>query len=247
MSDINRSYDVLGVSISTLSLAEVLIQLKSAINENRPLGLHLCNVYTLSLVANDENLRKALAAPALNLPDGAPIAYLGRRFGVKKPIRGADLFRELTINTQWEVRHFFYGGKKGIVDQLASRLQQENSSIQIGGFSTPPMTNLTDSELVLLNDRILASKSSVVWIGLGTPKQDYVVDWFMENSTLVVIPIGAVFDFYAGSVKEAPEWLRNSGFEWLHRLCQEPKRLWKRYTVHSALFLYEVIRWRLKK
>ena len=151
------------------------------------------------------------------------------------------------MNDEYEKSHFFYGGTEGVVDLMVENLVQAYPNINISGYLTPPLGHISENELYSVKERVINSGTSILWIGLGTPKQDYLVDWFTKNTNLVTIPIGAVFDFSSGKVAEAPEFFRASGFEWLYRLMQEPRRLWRRYTLNSMHFVYLYLRNFLQK
>jgi N-acetylglucosaminyldiphosphoundecaprenol N-acetyl-beta-D-mannosaminyltransferase len=107
----------------------------------------------------------------------------------------------------------------------------------VSGLECPPWRDLDDGELQSLADRITQAGADVVWIGLGTPRQDYLVRQLAPLLDCVVVPVGAAFDFLAGRVGEAPASLHGSGFEWVHRLVKEPRRLWRRYLLGNPKFV----------
>jgi N-acetylglucosaminyldiphosphoundecaprenol N-acetyl-beta-D-mannosaminyltransferase len=189
-------------------------------------------------------MRQALLAADLNLADGAPVAWLGRRTGVTGPVRGAELVGEVWRQGGSRLRHYLYGGKEGVADEMAEALQDEVPSSVVAGTETPPFRPLTDDDLDGLVDRVRATRANVLWIGLGTPRQDYLVHRLSESLPIPIVPIGAAFDFWSGAVKEAPKVLHGSGFEWLHRLASEPRRLWRRYLIGNPRFVLSAWRHR---
>ena len=135
-------------------------------------------------------------------------------------------------------RHFFYGGEPGVAERLAELLRRRFPAVQIAGVFSPPFRPLSaaeDDEIVTL---ISNSSPDVLWVGLGTPKQER---WMFEHSHRIKVPVmvsvGAAFDMLSGRRKQAPPWLRDRGLEWLFRLMQEPRRLWRRYLLGGPQFL----------
>lgn len=230
-----HTYAVCGVPISSLELEAALTEVKAAAEAGRPLQVHLCNSYTLSLVDRDERLRNALMRADLNLPDGAPVAWLSPKRLRASPVRGPSLMRSILLNT--ELRHYLYGGAPQVAEDLVRRLPPAVSR-NVVGSETPPYTDLSEDGLTRLADRIRSSGANIVWVGLGTPRQDHLVPLLAPLVNCPVVPVGAAFDFLAGRVAEAPEFLHGTGFEWLYRLWREPRRLWRRYLIGSIRFAW---------
>jgi N-acetylglucosaminyldiphosphoundecaprenol N-acetyl-beta-D-mannosaminyltransferase len=208
------------------------------------LQVHLCNAYTLSLVDLDARMRAALDAADLNLADGAPVAWLGRGTGLAGPVRGAELVGEVWRTGGSLLRHFLYGGKEGVADEMAAALRSDVPDAIVAGTETPPFRPLADEDVAGLAERVRASGANVLWIGLGTPRQDYLVHELAASLSMPIVPVGAAFDFWSGAVREAPRVLHGSGFEWVHRLGSEPRRLWRRYLVGNPRFLLSAWRHR---
>lgn len=112
----------------------------------------------------------------------------------------------------------------------------------LAGAESPPFRDLTDDERREQDDRIQASRADIVWVGLGTPKQDFEAERLAEALPLLAAAVGAAFDFTAGTVKPAPAWMQRSGLEWAHRLASEPRQLWRRYLIGNARFVSIALR-----
>lgn len=238
-----RTYDVCGLPIAATSPSDAANAIVAACGGPFPFEVHLCNVFTLSLVDSDKELRNALAQADLNLPDGAPVAWLGRRHGVRRPVRGPRLVTDVAIAGQAaSVKHYLYGGDVGVAEAVAQRLRDVAPAIQLAGTETPPFHDLSPEALAALAERIMTSGAELVWVGLGTPRQDYLVPRLASATGLVVVPVGAAFDFLSGRVPEAPKFLHGSGLEWLYRLRREPRRLWRRYLLGNPRFVVSVMR-----
>jgi N-acetylglucosaminyldiphosphoundecaprenol N-acetyl-beta-D-mannosaminyltransferase len=205
-------------------------------------AVHLCNAYTLALTSRDATLAGAIDRSDLNLTDGMPLAWLGRRLGfdidLERRPRGADVFLNTVIEGQpFGLRHYLYGATPDVVELLATRLRMAAPDAEIVGVESPPFRPLEADEKVALIERVRASDAQVVWVGLGTPKQDLFVDEFRDDLGATLVAVGAAFDFLAGTKKEAPAWVARSGMEWAYRFASEPRRLWKRYLIGNTQFI----------
>jgi N-acetylglucosaminyldiphosphoundecaprenol N-acetyl-beta-D-mannosaminyltransferase len=241
-----KTYEVCGIPIAAVTVTQAAEEIVGAADGGRGMEAHLCNAYTLSLVSSDELLRAALLRADLNLPDGTPVAWFGRRFGVRGPVRGVDLVRDVArLGVRGNVRHYFYGGPEGVAAEAVRRLATDVPGCEIVGYESPPFRYPTDDDLNALADRLSSARANVAWVGLGTPRQDYVVPRLAQRTTAVVVPVGAAFDFLAGRSSEAPAPLHGTGAEWVYRLARDPRRLWRRYLLGNPRFIAHVVRERL--
>ena len=235
------TYDVCGVPIAAITREGAAATIVAAALAGASYAVHLCNAYTLSLAGVDPSLTQALLEADLNLPDGTPVAWLGRRFGTEGPVRGPSLVGDVArVGLESGVRHYFYGGAPGVAELVATRLRAHAPGLAVVGVETPPYRDLNELELDLLASRIEESGATLVWVGIGTPRQDYLVPRLAMRVAAVVVPIGAAFDFWSGRVPEAPAILHGSGAEWAYRFSREPRRLWRRYLVGNPRFLLSV-------
>lgn len=209
----------------------------------RGIPIHLVNAYTVSLIHADRRYAASFKS-GKNLADGTPLARLGKLRNRKfHQVRGPRLFADIAdIGRSLELKHFLLGGDTETLKLLEERLTRRYPGIDIAGTYSPPFRALTARELEDQDQLIVASGAKVVWVGLGTPKQDYEVERLASRLPVVAIAIGAAFDFIAGTKKEAPRWISSMGLEWAFRLCSEPRRLWKRYLIGNLVFLWAVLR-----
>lgn len=230
------TYEVSGTRIAALTPDDAA-RLIVARAGDRVREVHLCNTYTLSEIDRDPRLRDALRRADLNLPDGAPVAWLGRRHGITTSVRGPDLvLNVMREGVECGLSHYLYGGAPGVADRMRIAVEDRIPGVKIANCECPPYRELDDTELADLGRRIDASGSGIVWIGLGTPKQDYLVARLSAHTSAAVIPVGAAFNFISGDLPEAPRWLHGSGLEWSYRLMREPARLWRRYLIGGPRF-----------
>ena len=240
-----ETYAVCSVAIAAVDATGAATRIVRDAVEERSCQVHLCNAFTLSLVDQDVELRAALTAAQLNLADGAPVALMGRRQGMTGPVRGSELVDKVATMGSTHVRHYLYGGKEGVAELMADELRRQVRGLEVSGTESPPFTPITDEHLDGLVERVRESGANVLWIGLGTPRQDYLVHRLADRLTMPIIPIGAAFDFWSGAVREAPRSIHGSGFEWVYRLAAEPRRLWRRYLIGNPRFL--VSAWRHRR
>jgi N-acetylglucosaminyldiphosphoundecaprenol N-acetyl-beta-D-mannosaminyltransferase len=137
--------------------------------------------------------------------------------------------------------HYFFGGGEGIAEDLVASLKSRFPGIKIAGWETPPFRPLSEQENTAILERIRESGADVVWVGLGTPKQEYWMHRMAAVSSATYIGVGAAFDFHTGKVSRAPKWMQDAMLEWLFRFAAEPRRLWRRYLVLAPKFAFQVL------
>lgn len=226
-------FDCCGVRIDALSPDEAVSELRRRARSHQPTGVHLCNAYTLKLALDNPRYAAVLNTGTVNLPDGAPVAWAARRAGhasVTTPVRGPGLLDALLRDgLSWGAKHYFYGSTPEVIEHLARRLPKLYRGIDVVGLESPPFRPLSEAERDATRERLAKTGAHYLWIGLGTPKQDWFVSEFASHIPAVTLAVGAAFEFAAGTQKEAPVALHGSGFEWLYRLASEPRRLAGRY------------------
>lgn len=241
-----KTCQILGVNIAVTNMEETVKYLEEHILELRGKYITVCNGHTSVMAYEDRKYRKVQNSAALSLPDGEPLSIVSRRRGFKEAQRvtGPDLMQEMFQRGQEGngLRHYFYGGSQDTLDTLQEILKKKYPNLQIAEMYSPPFRKLTKEEKQVDIERINASKADIIWIGLGAPKQE---NWMYENRGKlngVCIGVGAGFDYHAGKLKRAPKWVQKISMEWFVRLMQEPKRLWKRYLVTNAKFIWYTAR-----
>ena len=239
-----KKVDFDGISIYTGGIDQICSDIEDLMFTQKVVRIHLCNAYTLALSSEIPHLWKSLSNADFNLPDGLPLAKaISPLKNVQ--IRGMDLVKSTFGHSKISTKlHFFYGVSAEVVDDFCERLTYYfglNIRFQV---LAAPFADLENLNLEELQIALRLSKPDFIWIGLGTPKQDYLVDKIYEwvNHPCAIIPVGAVFDFLLGTNHEAPQILRKMGLEWLFRWWKEPRRLTKRYTRYNLIFLFQVLR-----
>ena len=231
---------ILGVNIAVTNMQETVNLIEAQIEDLQGKFICLSNVHTTVMAQEDEEYRKVQNSAFLALPDGSPLALVQRIRGYKEAeqVPGPDLMPALwkaTENTG--ISHYFYGSSQETIDRLKAELEKKYPGLAIAGMESPPFRPLTEEEDREAVRRINASGASVVWVGLGAPKQEKWMYAHQGKINALMLGVGAGFDFHAGTVRRAPAWMRSHYLEWLYRLIQDPKRLWKRYVGTNAKFL----------
>ena len=240
-----KPFRVLGVQVDAVQIPGVIDEMEGWICTRG--GTHfiaVTNVDSVMQAWHCDSFRQILNAADLTVPDGMPLVWLGRLkgHGMERRGYGPDLLLDFCLATRSKgYSHFFYGGSAGVPEKLADSLVQHCPSLRVVGAYSPPFHPLTPEEDRETVERINQAAPDVLWVGLGCPKQER---WMFEHrhclSVPVMVGVGAAFDFYTGRVAQAPRWMREHGLEWLFRLRQEPRRLWRRYLIHNTEFVYRV-------
>jgi N-acetylglucosaminyldiphosphoundecaprenol N-acetyl-beta-D-mannosaminyltransferase len=236
-------YRILNIPISSLSMdATISLVCNWARERERTRLITFTTVHMLVEGTKDKSFARILNEVDLNCPDGMPLVWLGRLLGKKSRITrvcGPEFMPRLcTSDAAGEYKHFFYGGAEGVADEAIENLKAKNPLLNVVGSYTPPFRKLTPEEDAQIIQTINDSDADFLWVCLGCPKQER---WIYEHRDQLKVPVllavGMAFDIAAGRKKRAPEVFRKTGLEWLHRLFQEPRRLWKRYLVYNTLFV----------
>lgn len=233
---------LLGVGVSATSYGEVLALCRDWIEHpaDRARSISLLTVHAVMTAAFDRRYRAVLNSSNVAATDGMPLVWALRSFGFRKQPRvyGPDLMLALCEQSA-QLAHpiFLYGGRDETLSVLKRNLTDRFCQLNISDAYAPPFRPLTLDEDRSCVRRIVASGAKIVFVGIGTPKQD---QWMASHVDklpgVVLLGVGAAFDFHAGFVRQAPRWMQRSGLEWFFRLLMEPRRLWKRYML-NPLFL----------
>lgn len=212
-------------------------------------NLRFSNAYCVGLADSDEEYRRALESPGQNFADGLPVAWLLRKkSGRGGPlssfrVRGPTFFEDtIAAGCSRQLRHSFVGATPSTLASLVEWIRTNHPGAVVAGTYAPPFSPVNDELIEGICERIDDHNPHIVWLGLGTPKQDLTaMKLAVRYPHLTFASVGAAFDFKAGVTREAPSWVQSSGLEWLYRFMSEPRRLWHRYTVGSFRFFKAVL------
>ncbi|WP_298653448.1 WecB/TagA/CpsF family glycosyltransferase [uncultured Proteiniphilum sp.] len=204
------------------------------------------NAHSFNTVKKDSIFREALRASDMLLPDGISVVLAVRLLQGKKirKIAGDDLFHyEMQRVHQKGGKCFFLGSSETTLDLIEERAKREFPGLQIYHYSPPYKPEFTEEENRAMIDAVNVVEPDVLFVGMTAPKQE---KWAFEHFDLLravhICCIGAVFDFYAGTVQRAPAWMITAGMEWFYRLVREPRRMWRRYLIGNTLFVSEILK-----
>ena len=241
--------NVLGIGVSAIDMALATDTIESWIHAHQTNYVCVATVNSVMECQRDRALRRIHNHAGLVTPDGMPLVWLSRAMGFKHVNRvyGPDLMlRMCEISVTAGYRHYFYGGRPGVVDRLKERLERRYPGLTIAGARTPAFQDgsfqyrqLTIDEHTALVEEINRVKPDILWVGLGSPVQER---WMAEHlgklHARALIGVGAAFDFHAGIKRQAPRWMQRAGLEWSFRLMSEPRRLWRRYLIRNCQFVW---------
>lgn len=235
--------DIIGVPISAVNMESCI----SAIFEDFNLikGQYICvsNVHTTVMAHDDPKYFKAQTESFMSVPDGKPLSVLGRKkYPEMDRVTGPDLMRRIFEESQnKELRHFFYGNTKENLERLIDYLKNEYPWLIISGYEPSVFRDMSSDEEDKLAVRINDSKADFVWVALGAPRQELFCNRMKGKINGLMVGVGGAFNVLSGIVPEAPDWMKKTGLEWFFRLIQEPKRLFKRYTVTNTKFIWYLV------
>ncbi len=232
---------ILSVGVNAINMEEALAQTEALIQSGGQGYICVTGVHGIMEAQADRSLMEILNHSFLSVPDGTPAVWVGRLYGHRRMRRvyGPDFMLRLCDQSQAAgYRHFLFGGNVGVAGELQTALVSRYPGLQVVGTYTPPFRPMTEAEWEGLACLIAAARADILWVGLSTPKQERFMSAAIGRLDVrVMVGVGAAFDIHTGRLRDAPDWMKNSGLQWLHRLLQEPRRLARRYLVNNPMFL----------
>jgi exopolysaccharide biosynthesis WecB/TagA/CpsF family protein len=239
----NPCANVLGIAVDALNLEGALARVAQVLQSNQKGYVCAVGVHGILEARRDPNVARALADASIVVPDGTPTVWVGRmqNHAAMDHVTGPALMGEIFKRGEFaRYTHFFYGGKDGVAGELAANMLRQFPWAHIVGTYTPPFRELTSTEESDLIAIIKERKPDIIWIGISTPRQDLFMHRMLPRlETRMMFGVGAAFDFHSGHIKECPPWIKRAGLHWLHRLLQDPMRLWRRNLANMP-FLWHI-------
>jgi N-acetylglucosaminyldiphosphoundecaprenol N-acetyl-beta-D-mannosaminyltransferase len=234
--------DVLGIPVAMTDYAQTMDVMDGMIARDERGWVCAVAVHAVMVAQRDAEMRKALIDSTLTVPDGMPVVWAANLLGEELDDRvyGPELMSRYSDRcAESGHRVWLYGGRdQGSLVQLALSLRNKHPGIKIVGGYSPPFRDLTEEEETALAAQINAHKPDVLWVGIGVPKQEKWMARMRERLDVpVMCAVGAAFDFNAGRISQAPNWMQDRGLEWTYRIAQEPRRLLPRYLYYNPRFL----------
>jgi N-acetylglucosaminyldiphosphoundecaprenol N-acetyl-beta-D-mannosaminyltransferase len=237
-----EAIDVLGVPVSAVDYDGALDWMDGTVAARGSGYVCVAATHTVMVAQEDPETMDAVLGASLVVPDGQPLVWALRALGRPLPDRvyGPDLMlRHCERAAEQGTRIFLYGGRnQGALVQLALNLRTRHPGLKIVGGHAPPFRPLEAEEADDVVAEINRSQADIVWVGIGVPKQEkWMAAMRPRLDAPVLVGVGAAFDFHAGLVPQAPAWMQATGLEWVFRLVQEPRRLWRRYVRYNPRFV----------
>jgi N-acetylglucosaminyldiphosphoundecaprenol N-acetyl-beta-D-mannosaminyltransferase len=235
--------NMLGIDMNCVSYREMEAVFDQWLSnkESKAHSLALVNVNCCVSALFDRSLRDIYNSADLIGIDSMPFLKWARIFYKSDADRlyAPDIMLHVSQRAKDKGYTFFiYGGYPGAPEKIEAYLKERFEGINIVGTYSPPFRPFTKKENDSICEMVNEARPDFLWIGLGSPKQDL---WIHENKHklkgCIIVPSGATFDFFSGRIKQAPQFIRDLGFEWLYRLMQDFRRLWVRYTVYNIIFV----------
>jgi N-acetylglucosaminyldiphosphoundecaprenol N-acetyl-beta-D-mannosaminyltransferase len=236
--------DVLGVKVSAVNMQRSVYLADRWIAAGEPGYVCAAAVHGVMEAQSDSELMRAFNQAFLNIPDGMPMTWVGHLQGCHQMDRvfGPDFMAAMCrLSVERGYRNFLYGGKPGVAQELSMNLTRRFPGLQIVGAYTPPFGSLTQEQEAELLRQIEKTKPHILWVGISSPKQERFMAKYVESLHIPLMAgVGAAFDFHSGRIHDCSAWIKRAGLQWLHRLAQDPRRLWRRYLYSIPAFLWHI-------
>jgi N-acetylglucosaminyldiphosphoundecaprenol N-acetyl-beta-D-mannosaminyltransferase len=235
--------NVLGVRVDPVDVERALARVVELLFRRQKGYVCAVSVHGVLEARRNPHVAQAFAEAALVIPDGRPMVWVGRMQGHRgiRQVTGPDLMRAIFSRPEFAgCSHFFYGGKPGVAEDLAARWTRQFREARIVGTYTPPFRDLTPAEETEVVEILNKAKPDLVWVGISTPRQELLMRRLLPClDDGVLLGVGAAFDFHTGRIRDCAPWIKRLGFQWLHRLMQDPRRLWRR-NLRNMSFLWHI-------
>lgn len=237
--------DLLDVRVDRVDFATLLETVRRAVETRRPQQIVTVNVDFLKLAKADPAFRRLINTADLSVADGMPLLWAAKLLGAPLPerITGMDIVQGCAALSAAEGhRLYLLGAAPGVADAAAAELRRRFPGVTICGTDAPPFRAWSPEEERAIVERIRAARPDVLFVAFGAPRQDvWIREHMAELGVPVCVGIGGVLNFLAGTVRRAPAWMQDAGLEWLHRIAQEPGRLWRRYLLGDLPIFLELL------
>ena len=242
---------VLGVEVDAIDMEGALRRISTLLRCSRKSYVCVAAVHGVMEAQRSPQLLDAYAGSEMTIPDGMPLTWVGHMQGhhAMQRVTGPDLMLEIFRRKEFaQVTHFFYGGREGIAEELREKLTAKFPWTKIVGTYTPPFRELSGPEATGFIETISALKPDIIWIGISCPKQEiFMARYLPELKTKLMFGVGAAFDYHTGHIRDCADWIKRAGLQWLHRLLQDPMRLWRRYLRNNPAFIWRITRQLLRE
>jgi N-acetylglucosaminyldiphosphoundecaprenol N-acetyl-beta-D-mannosaminyltransferase len=235
--------NVLGIGVHAVDMEHAVAMMRRAIDEDHKGYVCLTGVHGVMEARRSSELQEIFANAYLVAPDGMPMVWMGHLQGLSTMQRvfGPDLMLEVLGRKELShYRHYLCGGAPGVAERMREEMEHRFPWVSIVGTYMPSFEGLTAAEEQYLVTQVRLLQPDIIWVGIGTPKQErFMARYLPMLETKLMVGVGAAFLFHTGAIQDSPGWVKCAGLQWLHRLLQEPSRLWRRYLFNIPSFLIQ--------
>jgi N-acetylglucosaminyldiphosphoundecaprenol N-acetyl-beta-D-mannosaminyltransferase len=253
LEDWKSKEDILGYKVNAFSVDGCVDGIFQSLRDGKRTWLACFNPHSYAVALEDKVFCRALKDANWLIPDGVGVVWASRLLGgkIKERVTGSDVFSGLNrrMNEAGGMRVFFLGATEKTLELIKQRMANDYQYIKVAGVYSPPFKDVfSNEEISEMVQAVNSAGPDVLWVGMSAPKQEkFILENRARLNVKFVAAVGAVFDFYTGNVRrDEDSWFVNHGLEWLPRLLQEPKRLWRRMFVSAPVFMWHVVKQRLK-
>jgi N-acetylglucosaminyldiphosphoundecaprenol N-acetyl-beta-D-mannosaminyltransferase len=237
--------NVLGIGVHPIDMRSAGSILETGVREGIKGYVCLAGVHGIMEAQRDPSLKAIYAEALLVAPDGMPTVWMGhlQGFSTMRRVFGPDLMIDILGRAEFRnCSHFFCGGEPGVAESLRDEMLLRFPWAKITGTYSPPFRPMTSSEETAFVEEVRSLQPDIIWVGLSTPRQErFMARYLPILDTKLMIGVGAAFLFHTGAIRDSPDWVKRAGLQWLHRLLQEPSRLWKRYLLNNPMFILHAL------
>ena len=236
--------DILGVKVSAINMSRAVDTADRWIRTGQSGYVCVTGVHGVMEAQKNPEFLEILSHAMMNTPDGMPMSWVGRLQGFDDMDRvfGPEFMSAMCqLSLERDFRHFLYGGQPGVAEKLKYSLERKFPGLQVVGTYTPPFRDLNTEEENTLLAQVRDAKPHIFWVGLSTPKQELFMAQYVHRLQVpLLVGVGAAFDYHTGLIRDCSVWVKRAGLQWLHRLAQDPKRLWRRYLHNNPAFVWMI-------
>jgi N-acetylglucosaminyldiphosphoundecaprenol N-acetyl-beta-D-mannosaminyltransferase len=235
--------NVLGVPVDSIDMEGTLARAAELLHRSGKGYVCAASAHGVLESRQDACVARAFSEASIVIPDGRPMVWVARMQGKRaiRQVTGPDLMAAIIAGEEFAgCSHFFYGGKPGVAQDLADAWMKRFPGTRVAGTYTPPFRDLTSEEEAELVQRLNRLEPDFIWIGISAPRQELLMRRLLPHLRHgLLFGVGAAFDFHTGRIRQCAPWIKRVGFQWLHRLMQDPRRLWRR-NLYNSTFLWHI-------
>jgi len=235
---------VLGIAVDAIDMEVAVTRVAAVLNGFSKGYVCVAGVHGIMEAQSRPRVAEAYASAEMIIPDGMPLVWVGRLQGhaSMQRVTGPDLMLEIFRRSEFaDVTHYLYGGVDGVAEELRDKLVAQFPWVKIVGTRTPPFRDMSPAEQQKLAAEISELKPDIMWIGISCPKQElFMARYLPALDTKLMFGVGAAFDYHTGRIRDCADWIKRAGLQWLHRLLQDPRRLWRRYLRNNPAFVWQI-------